>query len=937
MPTSIIAALGTIAVGLIEGAAIGTLLLKAAITIGISLVLGAVSKALTPKPKSQDLSYSARDRTVSVRQPITAHRLILGQVRVGGAITFLHSVNGNNDLWLIVTLARHEVAEIGTIYFNEEEIPVNESTGAVTGKYAGYAWIWKHRGEAGQQADANLMAAAPDKWTEKHYGGSVAYLCVKLVWNASLWINGIPNITAIVKGLKLYDPRSAATGWTDNAALALANYLNSPAYGVGAGWGAEIDADEIAAAANVCDELVARAEAAANFTADAAADTVTVTAIEGEKPVRLLTGTKVQVSSDGALPAGLAAATDYYWILQTAARGKLATSLANARAGTAIDITDAGSGLHTITVKAEPRYTANGVIESDVAVRENAQALLTAMGGHLNYAGGAFRILAAAWRPAVAATLTVDDLRGGFTVDSLVGRRESFNAVKGVFVDPFGSWQPTDLPALTNQYYQDQDQGERVFKDVNLPFTVSAAAGQRLMKIELERARQQLTVTVPCKLTALRFAALDTVPFTYARFGWTDKAFELRQWAFAVYQDANGLPALGVDLVLRETAAAVFDWADGEETAVDLAPNTTLPDPFSVGAPANLQASSGDEALLLLGEGSVLSRIRATWDDPANAFVVATEFQYKRSADTDWQPGGEAPAAQLQGFVAPVEDGVSYDLRARFRTDIGVTSADWATVNNHVVEGKTALPPAALLLTVTRLPDGTRKIDRTMASVPADVRAGGGWRLRWYLGTTSDWSAMTPLNGADSLIQSFPFFTPEPLAGGTYTFAIRTVDSSGNESAATFTTVTLGKGPLGTVIYQQDEHALLWPGTKTDCYVHGASNALRATAAQAITDLPATISALAATMAAMVTRDSPFTYETAQIDLGSDLNWTATASVEGDGTPTVEMKTGTAADGGVVGAYGALGSVTGKRYVKFRISMAGSAPVVRQASFVVSE
>lgn len=61
------------------------------------------------------------------------------------------------------------------------------------------------------------------------------------------------------------------------------------------------------------------------------------------------TGTKVQVSSSGTLPAGLSAATNYYVIRNSATLVKLATSLANAQAGTAIDITTQGSGNHTMT------------------------------------------------------------------------------------------------------------------------------------------------------------------------------------------------------------------------------------------------------------------------------------------------------------------------------------------------------------------------------------------------------------------------------------------------------------------------------------------------------------------------------------------------------------------------------------------------------------
>lgn len=76
----------------------------------------------------------------------------------------------------------------------------------------------------------------------------------------------------------------------------------------------------------------------------AAADTVTVAA-HG-----FLTGTKVTLTTTTTLPAGLALATAYYLIVVDANTLKFATSQANALAGTAIDITDAGTGTHTIVV-----------------------------------------------------------------------------------------------------------------------------------------------------------------------------------------------------------------------------------------------------------------------------------------------------------------------------------------------------------------------------------------------------------------------------------------------------------------------------------------------------------------------------------------------------------------------------------------------------------
>lgn len=63
--------------------------------------------------------------------------------------------------------------------------------------------------------------------------------------------------------------------------------------------------------------------------------------VTGDGPVR--------VSSSGTLPAGLTAGTDYWLIYLSANTYSLATSRANAFAGTAVTTTDAGTGTHTLS------------------------------------------------------------------------------------------------------------------------------------------------------------------------------------------------------------------------------------------------------------------------------------------------------------------------------------------------------------------------------------------------------------------------------------------------------------------------------------------------------------------------------------------------------------------------------------------------------------
>jgi hypothetical protein len=108
------------------------------------------------------------------------------------------------------------------------------------------------------------------------------------------------------------------------------------------------------------------------FTADASTDVCTWTST-ANYPSNILLGTRVRLTTTTTLPAGLSLATDYYVIKASDSTFKLATSYANAVAGTAINITDAGTGTHTCSWLL-PRYT-NGAGVNAIFFNSNATAL----------------------------------------------------------------------------------------------------------------------------------------------------------------------------------------------------------------------------------------------------------------------------------------------------------------------------------------------------------------------------------------------------------------------------------------------------------------------------------------------------------------------------------------------------------------------------------
>src|SRR3989304_303908 len=163
------------------GAAIGAAFLSSFAT---RLVPCGLSKVLTKDPPPEGGTVgaaAAQGRLITVRQAISPRQVIVGEVRVGGDLTFIHFSADNQYAHLIVTLAGHQCAAFGDIYFNDETVPIDGS-GNATGKYAGYVRIQTSLGdEAGAQAFADLVLESDGKWTSAQLkrGGTKLYARLK--------------------------------------------------------------------------------------------------------------------------------------------------------------------------------------------------------------------------------------------------------------------------------------------------------------------------------------------------------------------------------------------------------------------------------------------------------------------------------------------------------------------------------------------------------------------------------------------------------------------------------------------------------------------------------------------------------------------------------------------------------------------------------------
>ena len=113
-------------------AAGGTLLTSQVIIGGLvfSGVSAVVTSALIPKPKMPDLGSVGGNLGVGI-DPIGASEIIYGQVRKGGVKTITKQQAMVSITTISLTLAMHEVEEIGQIYVNDAAVTV-DSSGFVT-------------------------------------------------------------------------------------------------------------------------------------------------------------------------------------------------------------------------------------------------------------------------------------------------------------------------------------------------------------------------------------------------------------------------------------------------------------------------------------------------------------------------------------------------------------------------------------------------------------------------------------------------------------------------------------------------------------------------------------------------------------------------------------------------------------------------------------
>ncbi|KKL23544.1 hypothetical protein LCGC14_2424320, partial [marine sediment metagenome] len=524
-------------------------------------------------------------------------RILYGERRISGVVTFVATSHGTRLLHMVITLLAHEADEIGTVFFDNVAIYPGFIDGngiVIKGRYRreqqghktrDLVRIQKSLGDEGPAtqpfpdlvSDMALSPTTAHRWTNAHKQTGHAKIYIRLHGGKGTFRSGLPNISANVRGKKVTDNRTAATHWNPNPAVCMEDYLRTSALNSGISVPvADIDTTSLDAAANICDEFVetlqlthvvdndhkiwggARiANSAVRFSGDS--DTQTFLTFQ--------TGDRVRVQiMDGTLPTGLSEGVDYYAIVMRHMRTKanvfdtgdemgvlrfipgvwpttmrFATSYTNAIKGTFITFSGTSTGQFSVFKTAEPRYACSYLIDVDREPGEILGEMASAMnplGGGVSRIGGKWFFRAAAW---VAPTITFDEehVVGPIEVQTDAGRKDLVNTVTGLYVAPIMFDQPTNYPEITNSMYVTED-GAKIPLQVDFAATSRPAMAQRMAKIVLEDARQSITVRAAFKLHAMQLVPGDTFTFDNTRFGWSGKSFRVTNWRMSTQQSSLG-------------------------------------------------------------------------------------------------------------------------------------------------------------------------------------------------------------------------------------------------------------------------------------------------------------------------------------------------------------------------------------------------------------
>lgn len=556
----------------------------------------------------------------------------------------------NNDwLYRVDCWGQGEITAIEKFWLNGDP--------STASRFAKRAYFRSHSfyGSASQLALPEL--AGISKWTTAHRGLGVAYSVNRFYSSKKKpQFRSEPTVEALIKGLKLYDPRKDETNpdawngvdtghrfndpstwtWTQNKVLVALDYLTA-GYGQGAAYD-EVDWASWALEADHCE----------TETIDVPDVLTNTTGVTIENYYDFITGEFRDVLNGERLP--------------------------NYRPSQA-------QGTNTLT-----RYTTDAQIDPKQPVVDNMKVLLEGFGWSMPWSNGRHKLIVEKEVDGSVMSFDEDSIIGGWTI-TRGQRKKRLNRVTVEFENAnkeyekdAASWPPLD--SIQYATYLAEDQGEelhtrREVDTISDHYQAQAYAEYLVRKSRVDQDIKGLKLAPK----AMVLEPGDVIALSNTARGYNGTRFIVEKVTISEALDVT------VDLLLYDGTVYGAAVVQEPENMPVSSPNPWLdPDPI-----ANLAATPFHD---VNADGTAVSGFLLTWDAPEST----TGLEYVEVAWREQDPTDTAPYVNLNRIaldavstrLAGLKDDQAYDIRITYRTALGQT-ADDATITAALGNANTNL------------------------------------------------------------------------------------------------------------------------------------------------------------------------------------------------------------------------------------------------------
>ncbi len=313
-------------------------------------------------------------------------------------------------------------------------------------------------------------------------------------------------------------------------------------------------------------------------------------------------------------------------------------------------------------------FDTNAVIDTSKKVLDNVREIVKGMRGYLPYVQGKYKLVIETTGSA-SVSLTEDDIIGGYALASPT-KNSKYNRVIASYINPDRNYQVDEVqyPAIDDSGYSSADR-HATMKTADGGFLLegrfdfrtitSTYQAEEMAEIILRRSRESLGLSMNCGFKAYELHIGDIVSVTLSSLGFSSKSFRVLGMTFN--EDYT------INLNLVEYQASHYTWAT--KSQVSSTPSTTLPNPFTVQAPASVTLT---DQLIEYNDGTVIVALDVAIGASPDSFIDFYQVEYKLSTDSNFII--YAQGSGLNHRVLNVIDQSTYDVRVKAVNTLGVSS-----------------------------------------------------------------------------------------------------------------------------------------------------------------------------------------------------------------------------------------------------------------------